>query len=391
MKSGGMTTTEPLLDGNSAEHRFRCLLEAAPDAIVIVNGHGIIELINSQTEQVFGYSRADLLGKTMEILIPERFREHHVDHRIEYAEAPFTRRIGMGRTLSARRKDGSEFPAEIGISPLQTEAGMLVISSIRDVTDRVAAEKVISKLNSELEARVNRRTAALRKANEKLHKEIAARHRLEKEILEISEREQQRIGRNLHDDLGQRLAGISYMSQVLANSLAAASSPDAGHAAKITDLLNNAIALTRSLARGLHPVALKSGGLMASLGDLAQRTSEFFQMTCRFAGPFNEPNLNQSAATHLYRIAREAVANAVNHGKANVIRIELSDRPGYTILSVTDNGTGMPKLNPRRKGMGLSIMNYRADMIGASLEFSTPQDGHGTTVSCAIPRTGNTA
>jgi len=236
-----------------------------------------------------------------------------------------------------------------------------------------------------LESRVHERTSALRRANAKLRKEIAARHRLEKEILEISEREQKRIGRDLHDDLGQRLVGISYMSHQLANSLTARSAPEAHQAAKITALLNDALGLTRSLARGLHPVALQSGGLMAALADLAERTSEMFQVDCLFAGPASEPRLGGTTATHLYRIAQEAVTNAVNHGRANMIRIELKDGQDRASLSVSDNGTGMPaKPGPRCKGMGLRIMNYRADVIGGILVFSTPDNG-GTKVACTVP------
>lgn len=237
-----------------------------------------------------------------------------------------------------------------------------------------------------LETRVHERTSALSRANEKLRKEIAARHRLEREILEISEREQQRIGRDLHDDLGQRLVGISYMSHLLANALAASGAPEAQQAAKITALLNNALGLTRSLARGLHPVSLQSGGLMAALADLAERTAEMFQVDCRFTGPTAEPRLSDSAATHLYRIAQEAVTNAVNHGKADVIRIELNAELDRTVLSVSDNGTGLPKLSPRRKGMGLRIMNYRADVIGGTLSFAASAKG-GTTVTCAVSTT----
>jgi signal transduction histidine kinase len=234
-----------------------------------------------------------------------------------------------------------------------------------------------------LESRVHERTSALSRANGKLRKEIAARHRLEKEILEISEREQKRIGRDLHDDLGQRLVGISYMSHQLANSLAARSAPEARQAAKITALLNDALGLTRSLARGLHPVALQSGGLMAALADLAERTSEMFQVDCRFEGPVADPRLGGTAATHLYRIAQEAVTNAVNHGKADLIMIKLDVGPDRAVLAVSDNGTGLPKLSPRRKGMGLRIMNYRADVIGGTLAFATPSNG-GTTVTCAV-------
>jgi signal transduction histidine kinase len=236
-----------------------------------------------------------------------------------------------------------------------------------------------------LETCVHERTSALSRANEKLRKEISARHRLEREILEISEREQKRIGRDLHDDLGQRLVGISYMSHQLANSLAARNAPEAQQAAKITALLNDALGLTRSLARGLHPVALQSGGLMAALADLAERTSEMFQVDCRFTGSSTEPRLAGAAATHLYRIAQEAVTNAVNHGRANMIGIELKDGLEHASLSVSDNGIGMPaKLSPRRKGMGLRIMNYRADVIGGLLVFSTPSNG-GTSLVCTVP------
>ena len=372
--------------GRHADARFRALLEAAPDAMVIIDDIGCIQLVNTQAERIFGYTRGELLGKPVELLIPARFHRIHEKHREVFAAAPFTKSLGSGRVLSALRRDGSEFPAEIGISPLQTPDGMLVISSIRDVTERTRAEEEIRRLNNELEEGVNRRTAALRKANDELRREIAARHRLEREILEISEREQQRIGQDLHDDLGQRLVGIAYLSEVLANSLIAGGSSEAEHATKITALLKNALALTRSLARGLHPVALKSGGLMAALADMAERTSEIFQIECRFSGRIDDSLLPDSVATHLYRIAQEAVTNAVNHGKASRIgiSIERQEPAGGHRLCVRDNGSGMPRLNPRRRCMGLRIMRYRADFIGAKLVIENHPDG-GTLITCVIP------
>jgi signal transduction histidine kinase len=234
------------------------------------------------------------------------------------------------------------------------------------------------------------------KVADKLRKEIAARHRLEREILEISEREQRRIGRDLHDDLGQQLVGISYMSHLLANSLAASASPEAEQARKINEALKHALALTRSLARGLHPVALKSGGLLAAMADLAERTADIFQIRCEFTGPAEEPDLPENKATHLYRIAQEAVTNAVNHGKASRIRIAVDSQAGQTTLTVADNGCGMPaKTSPRRRGMGLRIMQYRARAIGGALDITTTGTG-GTIVTCAVaanepPATGGTA
>ncbi len=129
---------------------------------------------------------------------------------------------------------------------------------------------------------VRKHPTALERANENLRKEIATRHRLEKDMLEISDREQQRIGRNLHDDLGQRLVGISYMCHLLAGNLKSSDSPEAEQAEKITRLLNEALALTRSLARGLHPVSLSSGGLLSALTDLSVQTSEIFGVLCVF-------------------------------------------------------------------------------------------------------------
>lgn len=347
------------------------MLDAAPVSIVLVNQQGLIEYTNSRTSGMFGHRHSLLPGMPIHRLIPDI-----ANHGNKSDEQP----------LEGRRKDGSSFPVEICSSPLPTREGAMIIYSISDATGRVRAEEFIRKVNSELEARVHERTASLRKANEKLHKEIAARRRLEEEILEISEREQQRIGRNLHDDLGQRLVGISYMSHQLAGALQTIGSPEGKQASKITALLNDALSLTRSLARGLHPVALQSGGLIAALADLADRTSEIYQISCHFLGPIDEPPLTDNAATHLYRIAREAVTNAANHGKAKHIHISLSGASSHTELRITDDGCGIPRLSPRRRGMGLRIMNYRADVIGASLTFTSLESG-GTLVACLLPTT----
>lgn len=210
------------------------------------------------------------------------------------------------------------------------------------------------------------------------------RQRLEKEILEISEREQQRIGQDLHDDLGQQLAGIWCLSRVLEGSLTAKKYPEAADAAKITGLLRDALALTRTLARGLHPVALDSGGLIVALDELRRRTSEMFRVNCRCKAP---PTLNvdNAFATHLYRIAQEAVTNAVKHGGAHDIEIELSSNSHNTILSVRDNGVGMPAAALEGRGMGLRIMSYRAGMIGGTLTVESHHNGGGTLVVCTIP------
>ncbi len=217
--------------------------------------------------------------------------------------------------------------------------------------------------------------------------DITERKGLEEAILEISAREQRRIAQDLHDGLGQHLTGIAFMSKVLEAKLSDKTLPEAVEAAQIVKMVNQAIDNTRQLARGLHPVAAEPLGLISALKKWASEVEALFQIGCSFRCEKQIAIHDANMATHLYRIAQEAVNNAIRHGKAGNIIIRLSSKGGTGTLSIQDDGEGFPTQPSNPPGVGLNIMDYRADMVGGSLKVQPNQD-HGITVTCTFPIKG---
>lgn len=355
--------------------RLAAVVETTDDSIITMDLDGVIETWNAGAERIFGYTAAEVVGRTVAFMRPPEAEDD---------EAVFKRLIKRGLRIDhyetkRRHKSGQILDVSLTISPIIDATGRLAgFSKIsRDITERKQAEQTILRLNAELEQRVEERTAELRG-------QIAARRQLEEEILRISEREQRRIGQDLHDDLGQQLAGAWMMADVLARSLAVNESPQQEAARRLCSQLGNSLNHTRALARGLHPVAPEQGGLGAALKNLAERSAHLFGITCRFESRAKILLEDQRTGTHLYRIAQEAINNAVRHGRAKNVRLSLSKVRGGAVLRVRDDGIGMQEPASGHEGMGLRIMRYRAEMISGALAVENAATT-GATVICAFP------
>jgi PAS domain S-box-containing protein len=254
-----------------------------------------------------------------------------------------------------------------------------------DITERKQAEEDLREYRQHLEELVRARTAELTATNEQLRREIEQRRNLEKEILEVSEREKRSIGQELHDSIGQQLTGVAFMTKVLEQKLAARSPSEAVDVTEIAKLVNQAMDLTRGLAKGLHPVDLDADSLMSALRELAGSTENLFGISCTFK--CDQPVLVEDAqvAVNIYRIAQEAVTNAIRHSKAKNIQLQLHLGDGQASLTVASDGLDFPEdVKARGSGMGLQIMNHRAEMIDGSLDVCRGDQG-GTMVTCVFP------
>ncbi len=330
----------------ASEERAQGVLATAVNAIITISERGIIETVNEATERIFGYTRQEMIGRNISMLMPEPYRGQHNGYLDRYNRTGERRIIGIGREAIGQRKDGSVFPLDLSVGEVKLPNGRIFTGIIRDLTER---------------------------------------KKLEEKILSISEEEQARIGQDLHDDLCQQLAAIGCLAKVVHQRLTANHVPEALQLAEITRLITHANVRAREMSRGLMPVVLDSSGLMAALADLASSTERIFRVSCPFRCDPPVDVTDNKVAIQLYRIAQEGVANAIKHSHAERIEITFALTDGMFDLTIRDNGRGIPDhAGGKGTGMGLLTMSHRARMIGGTLTV-TPDRFSGTVVQCLAP------
>jgi signal transduction histidine kinase len=258
-----------------------------------------------------------------------------------------------------------------------------VIGTLHDITELKQAEAILQSANVELEARVAERTRQLVTAFEDLSTEMSRRRSLEAELTEISEREQSRLGQDLHDGLGQELTGIALLCITHAQLLARENHPSADRAAELADAIASTIEVARNLAKGFYPVELQRYGLITAIKDLLLQARKRSTITYELCLPPRFQRLPENVEIHLYRILQECLTNAAKHGGASRIRISLETDHEGCILAVEDNGCGFDTSIPR-SGMGLHLIDYRSRIIGAEARIQSTL-GKGCIIQCVVP------
>ena len=344
---------------------LRGLFEFAPDTVVVVDAQGRMVRVNQQAEAMFGYRREELLGQHVEMLLPERFRQQHVQQREGYIGAPRLRSMGTGLDLFGRRKDGSEFPADIMLSPLVLDHGHMVIAVVRDISLRKHAQD------------------ELKRSEEQLHA-LAAR------LQSVREEERTRIARELHDELGQAMTGLkidlAWVDKQLAKPGEGVRLAIGHKVTEMTKLINGTIQSVRRISSGLRPGLLDDLGLAAAIEWQAHDFESRSGIACEAALPAEGVNLHREAATAVFRIFQEALTNVARHANATKVKVTMRQEGGHVKLEIRDNGRGITAVAISDRGsLGLLGMRERAAMFGGDVHFDGVA-GQGTTVAVTIPQ-----
>lgn len=321
---------------------FEGLLESAPDAIVIVDTEGRIVMVNRQAERLFGYSREELIGQPVELLVPRALEEAHRNHRLAYMGHPATRPMGIGLELSARRRDGTEVPVEISLSPLETPGGLLVTSIVRDISERKALEGERQRLLAERERQAER----------------------------------QRIAMDLHDGVIQSIYAVGLGLELAAMEVDEHPSNARRRIEQAIEELNQTIQDIRDYIFRLQP-ARYSGDLSESIERLMQDFATSAAVRVSVEVEPDLPAVDAAIGAELFQVAHEALSNIRKHARASTVRATLSASGDRIRLVIRDDGVGFDPDAPRSQAhRGLRNMRARIERFGGEVRIeSAPNRG----------------
>jgi two-component system CheB/CheR fusion protein len=387
---GTATDIDDLKQAEAALHetqeRFRLLVEGAQNyAMFLLDVENRITFWSKGAERVFGWSETEAVGKKGDLIFtPEDVAQGAVEKEITTA-------LKKGSALDRRwhlSKDGSRLWTDGIMTRLDHDSGELrgFAKIARDATDQQRAEEELRQARDKMEERVVERTRDLLATNSELERTMAQRQQLERELLEISEREKRRIGEDLHDMVCQELTATALFLKSSAKKLGSTNAAAARTLEESAETVNRNVVVARELAGGLQAIELTASGLKNALRDLAAQACENSGIKCHFKAARGVRIPDDTGALHLYRIAQEAVTNAVKHSGARNILISLDRNPTHICVSVQDDGKGFV---PRRrgKGLGLHMMRYRANALGGELKVERRKSG-GMDITCVIPSKG---
>jgi PAS domain S-box-containing protein len=366
-----------------SEERFRLLVEGARDyAMFLIDPENAITFWSAGAERVFGWTQEEAIGQSGALIFtPEDRADGAVEKEINTA-------LSEGRALDRRfhlRQNGSRFWTDGVLMRLDDEQGRLrgFAKVARDATDQRRIEDELAHARDEMEQRVIERTQELMAINTELERTMAQRQQLERELLEISEREKRRIGEDLHDMVCQELSATALFLKSTARQIADDSAAASKTLEESAQTVNRNVVLAREFARGLQAVELTASGLKNALRDLAAQACDNSGIKCHFKAARGVHVPDDTVALHLYRIAQEALTNAIKHSEAKNILITLDRNRTHTCISVQDDGKGFV-MKRRGKGLGLHMMRYRANALGGDLKIERRRSG-GTDITCVIP------
>ncbi len=336
-------------DLRTMAEQLRAVVDTAVDGVLVLDAGGNIRMLNPACERMFGYSSAEMIGRNIETVMPSPLSAASGGPwGVDGAES-LRPMVVTARATICRRRDRSTFPAEVSVGEVHAPGPPVFVGVIHDVSER---------------------------------------RDLEAALLDAVGREQRRFGADLHDGLGQELTGLSLLIAALISTARAARSPHAADLDRAYEVVRHAQQACHTIAKGLSPVGPTEGGLIGALRDLVGRLRGPSTPTVDITvSEVARLGLSPAATDHLYRIAQEALTNAIKHSNAHSIKVTLDVEPKHVRLEICDDGQGLKVSGPYARGLGLRTMQYRASVMGARFEI-TPFKPSGTRVICDCPQAG---